>query len=150
MEQLLNSVWVAVAAAAFVVAVPRALWRDAQRHPVRKVLLALVCALALLFPIISVSDDLRLDNQALEEWTGGKHVRLTVANASHQLVSASGTDVPIALSAVVALAFGLVLLARLQTAGAPTHVAFSADRANPRSPPTAQGVVLPLAFPDAS
>jgi hypothetical protein len=56
-ELLLNAVWLAVVAAAFT-AVPR---RSSRAT------LGIACILVLLFPIISVSDDLALDGNSLEE-----------------------------------------------------------------------------------
>jgi uncharacterized membrane protein YwaF len=56
-ELLLNSVWLAVVVAAFTV-VPR---RSSRAT------LVIACILVLLFPIISVSDDLALDGNSVEE-----------------------------------------------------------------------------------
>src|SRR5438270_10341116 len=56
-ELLLNALWLAIVAAAFL-AVPR---RSSRAT------LGIACILVLLFPIISVSDDLALDGNALEE-----------------------------------------------------------------------------------
>jgi len=56
LETALNLVWVAIALTALV-AVP-ARTRNAR--------IALVCALVLLFPIISISDDLSADRETLE------------------------------------------------------------------------------------
>jgi len=56
-ELVLNAVWLAVVAVAFTV-IPR---RSSR------VTIAVACILALLFPIISVSDDLALDGNSLEE-----------------------------------------------------------------------------------
>jgi hypothetical protein len=56
-ELLLNAVWLTIAAAAFLV-VPR---RSSRAT------LGMACILVLLFPIISVSDDLALDGNSLEE-----------------------------------------------------------------------------------
>lgn len=57
MELFLNLLWLAICGAA-VIAVPRRSTR---------VLLTLLCAAAILFPIVSVSDDLNLDRDSLEE-----------------------------------------------------------------------------------
>jgi hypothetical protein len=57
MELLLNVVWLAIVAGAFTV-VPR---RSSRAT------LGLACILVLLFPIISVSDDLAYDGNTLEE-----------------------------------------------------------------------------------
>jgi hypothetical protein len=56
-ELVLNAVWLAVVAGAFTV-IPR---RSSR------VTLGIACILVLLFPIISVSDDLALDSNSLEE-----------------------------------------------------------------------------------
>ena len=56
-ELLLNAVWLTVVAAAFV-AVPR---RSSRAT------LGIACILVLLFPIISVSDDLGADGNSLQE-----------------------------------------------------------------------------------
>lgn len=56
-ELVLNAVWLAVVVAAFAV-VPRRSSRAA---------LGIACVLVLLFPVISVSDDLALDTNSLEE-----------------------------------------------------------------------------------
>jgi len=56
-ELVLNAVWLAVVAGAFTV-IPR---RSSR------ITIAVACILALLFPIISVSDDLALDGNSLEE-----------------------------------------------------------------------------------
>jgi hypothetical protein len=56
-ELLLNAFWLTVVVAAFAI-VPR---RS------RRATLGLACVLVLLFPIISVSDDLALDGSSLEE-----------------------------------------------------------------------------------
>jgi hypothetical protein len=57
MELVLNAVWLAIVVGAFTV-IPRR-----SSHAT----LALACILVLLFPIISVSDDLALDSNSLEE-----------------------------------------------------------------------------------
>ncbi|HEY8133660.1 MAG TPA: hypothetical protein VII12_17410 [Thermoanaerobaculia bacterium] len=57
MEVFLNLLWIGIAIAALLTAPRRS----------GRVSLALGCALALLFPIVSVSDDLLTDRDALEE-----------------------------------------------------------------------------------
>lgn len=57
LELVLNAVWLAVVAGAFTV-IPR---RSSRAT------LGVACILVLLFPIISVSDDLALDGNSLEE-----------------------------------------------------------------------------------
>lgn len=60
MELFLNLLWLAICGIA-VIAVPRRSTR---------VLLTLLCAAAILFPIVSVSDDLNLDRDSLEAAPG--------------------------------------------------------------------------------
>jgi Na+/H+ antiporter NhaD/arsenite permease-like protein len=57
MENLLNLLWIGIAIAALLTAPRRS----------GRVSLALGCALALLFPIVSVSDDLLTDRDSFEE-----------------------------------------------------------------------------------
>ncbi len=99
-EVILNAVWLAIVAGAFVV-IPR---RSSR------VTLAVACVLALLFPIISVSDDLALSTNSLEE----------------------------ALAIVVSmllLVAGFIALARVeQVIAAPVLILISTP-SDPRSPP---------------
>ncbi|HXH95365.1 MAG TPA: hypothetical protein VNN25_27565 [Thermoanaerobaculia bacterium] len=101
-EIVFNAVWLAVAVAAFVF-VPR---RSG------KALLALAAILVLLFPIISVSDDLALDRNSLEE----------------------------ALAIIVAfltLFVGLVAFARVEPRLLQPALVLLATPSDPRSPPRA-------------
>jgi hypothetical protein len=69
MEVLLNSIWLVVAIGAIV------LWRPEGDRPIPRGrglsrcfgLIALVCALVLLFPIISLTDDLHDEQAAIED-----------------------------------------------------------------------------------
>jgi len=101
-ELLFNAVWLTVVAAAFV-AVPR---RSSRAT------LGIACILVLLFPIISVSDDLALDGNSLEE----------------------------ALAIIVCtllLAVALIALARVQHVIAAPAQILVAIPSDPRSPPRA-------------
>jgi peptidoglycan/LPS O-acetylase OafA/YrhL len=101
-ELLFNAVWLAVVAAAFTV-VPR---RSSRAT------LGIACVLVLLFPIISVSDDLALDGNSLEE----------------------------ALAIVVCmllLGVALIALARVQHMIAAPALILVAIPSDPRSPPRA-------------
>jgi hypothetical protein len=99
MELTLNLIWVMTAAAAFVV-VPR--------RSVR-VTIALVCGLALLFPIISASDDL---------------------NAVRTF-----NDAAAAIVVTVVLLLALVAIARIRATSAPLYAVHLATPSDPRSPP---------------
>ena len=69
MEVLLNTTWLLVAIGAF------ACWRPARQSALRKgrggiasrTVLALVCALLLLFPVISLTDDLHAEQYPIED-----------------------------------------------------------------------------------
>ena len=66
MEVFLNSIWLVVAISAF-------LLRQREREPERREhnsryrFLALACALVLLFPVISLTDDLHAEQAAMED-----------------------------------------------------------------------------------
>lgn len=72
METILNVTWLLIALGSFgsfrvwAADLPEAAVSSRQK---RRVGLALVCVLAILFPIISVTDDLRIDAATLDEWT---------------------------------------------------------------------------------
>ncbi len=100
MEATLNILWVATAAMAFLL-VPRRSWRTS---------LALLCAAAFLFPIVSASDDL--------------------LNADRPF-----NDVTVTLVVSVALAMALVTIARLRAMSAPPYIIHVASPSDPRSPP---------------
>ncbi|HSP35127.1 MAG TPA: hypothetical protein VLU46_12485 [Thermoanaerobaculia bacterium] len=103
-EQLFNVVWFAVAMMSFAIVLPRV-------KPQRRVHAALVLAAvtALLFPVISISDDLNVD------W--------------------SSQEVVAVLSILTALFLALAAIARL-TPAATQLVAFeTVDLSDPRSPP---------------
>jgi hypothetical protein len=99
-ELLLNVVWLALVVIAFI-AVPR----RSSRATV-----GIVCVLVLLFPIISVSDDLALDSNSLEE----------------------------ALAIVVCtvlLSVSLIVLARVEPVNPTPALILLAIPSDPRSPP---------------
>jgi hypothetical protein len=75
METILNVTWLLIALGSFgafrvwAADLPEAAVSSRQK---RRVGLALVCVLAILFPIISVTDDLRIDAATLDEWTAAR------------------------------------------------------------------------------
>jgi len=102
-ELILNGIWLAVAVAAMV-AVPRSSKRGT---------IALVCVLALLFPIISVSDDFSADRETLER-------------------------AAVAIVCTLLLAFAtLVALGRVERERRRVAVVHVATPSDPRSPPRA-------------
>jgi hypothetical protein len=79
MELLLNLAWVLLALPAYW------LWRSAEARQGRKVtslqcVLALGCALVLLFPVISASDDLHAMRAEMEESAGNKRAMRQAAS----------------------------------------------------------------------
>jgi len=99
MELTLNLIWIAVAAAAFVAAPRRSF----------HVTIALVCGLALLFPIISASDDLNADR--------------------------TFNDAAAAIVVTIVLLLALVAIARIRVTSAPQYAVHLATPSDPRSPP---------------
>jgi hypothetical protein len=86
MELLLNLIWISLAPLAFFGFLRRrGMSGQLARVPYRKSLLALVCVVVLLFPVISASDDLHPTQVILEE--ASRRVHLAIA-APH-LLSAS-------------------------------------------------------------
>jgi hypothetical protein len=91
MELALNLVWLAVAITA---AVRFAVWRRDQRAS-RQLVVALcaVCVLALLFPIVSVTDDLHTDAAAAEETSAMRRVALvTITHVATLAVAVTPFD----------------------------------------------------------
>jgi len=101
-ELLLNAVWLAVAAGALAI-VPR---RSSRAT------FAVACVLVLLFPIISVSDDLAFDGNSVEQ-------------ALAVIVS------------VLLLVAGLIALARVEHVIAAPALILVTTPSDPRSPPRA-------------
>ena len=99
MELTLNLIWMAVAAAAFVAAPRRSFG----------VSVALVCALALLFPIISISDDMNADR--------------------------TFNDAAAAIVVTIVLLLALVAIARIPVTSTPLYAVHLATPSDPRSPP---------------
>ena len=114
LELFLNLVWLGLACAtcgAFLS------WSRQQPrgHSDRKVhvALALVCGVALLFPIISVTDDLHSDAAALEDWTSARRtsqiviqpiVVVPVVNTAEQIAHELSACVGVLVVAPPALA----------------------------------------------
>ena len=99
METILNIAWLGIAMLAFVAA-PRCTPR---------MRIALFCAVALLFPIISVSDDLGANTWAFDD------------------------AVALAIAIVIAVLF--VAIARFHDVAAPVYAVATITPSDPRSPP---------------
>src|SRR5208283_2089355 len=106
MELLLNLVWIGLALIAFV---GFARGRGTTPAPYRKPLIALGCALLLLFPIISASDDLHPTQAVMEE--ASKRVQLAVAPL-HVLRASPPPQILPAILAVCLMCALVVLLPR--------------------------------------
>src|ERR1700739_4748939 len=84
METLLNLVWLAVTVAA--IWLWRFHWtvsRRNPRHSTRMEAVSMVCILALLFPVISLTDDLHPEIVAVDAASGKRNACLIAASAPH-------------------------------------------------------------------
>src|ERR1700731_267039 len=84
METILNLVWLSITLG--IAGVWGLRWLPARRPPHRRAMreaIALGCALALLFPAISVTDDLHPAIVALDATAGKRHVCQLVAQLAH-------------------------------------------------------------------
>jgi hypothetical protein len=89
METFLNLVWLAITLAS--VWLWRFRWivsRKNPRHSTRMEAAAMVCILALLFPVISLTDDLHPETMAVDAASGKRNARLIAATA-HQARAAT-------------------------------------------------------------
>jgi hypothetical protein len=99
MELTLNLIWLAVAVTAFMLAPRRS----------RRTTIALTCGLALLFPIISATDDF--------------NTNITFNDAAAAIVVA------------IVLCMALMAIARIRALNASAYVVHLATPSDPRSPP---------------
>ncbi len=121
MELGLNLAWVAVCIVALAATLPMV--RRSRRPLILG--LALICALALLFPIISVSDDLASDFSTFEE----SAIR-RISAVSHQ------TDTPfVAIVVTLILSILLTAVALVETRVMPRQQLLLVRHTDPRSPP---------------
>ncbi len=112
MELFFNLLWLLIALASF------ARWRRvvrtrrAVRGRVQAVLpcIALGCALAILFPTISVSDNLHPSLFVMEDGSSSRRAIAAVAGANHASLTHSGRASPPALLPGPALPFNFALL----------------------------------------
>ena len=98
MELLLNLAWLLLALPAYW------LWRSAKRRSLssRQCLLALVCVLTLLFPVISATDDLHAMRAEMEEsGTGKRSVRQAGGEKSSAWTNLLHTPVAIATDTTI-------------------------------------------------
>lgn len=126
-ELILNLIWAAVALSAFVFVLPRTRPRWAGG-------IALACILVLLFPIISVSDDLSAQWEAIEEATAVRRGFVAIHAAPAHHVPVVEAALPALLSTVVTLA----LHGAVERHIVPTPAILLAHCTSPRSPPRCQ------------
>jgi len=84
METILNLVWLAVTVAA--IWLWRYRWAASRRNPTHSTRMeaaAMVCFLALLFPVISLTDDLHPETVAVDAASGKRNACLIAASAPH-------------------------------------------------------------------
>jgi hypothetical protein len=126
LETALNLIWAALAISAFAIVLPRSAVRGRKLLPVT---IALVCVLLLLFPIISITDDLISNSAITEEWN----------NASRRITAMMihGHDAPVVVLAIVLQLFvaALLLIGFLEIASAPARLVLLTANTDPRSPP---------------
>ncbi|HYM59384.1 MAG TPA: hypothetical protein VEZ11_00680 [Thermoanaerobaculia bacterium] len=137
MELLLNLIWLVIAVASFAIVLPRASARYAgarRKGYLVTVVMALVCVCALLFPIISVSDDLSIDREAIEE-LGSLRRSIVAAATQHDLAVVKQQDDALAIFTALTVAIALMAIARLEVRGVPAFAVILTHRSNPRSPP---------------
>lgn len=84
METTLNLIWLLVTIAA--IWLWRFRWsvsRENRRHTLRMESVAMVCVLALLFPVISLTDDLHPETVAVDAASGKRNACLIAASSPH-------------------------------------------------------------------
>jgi hypothetical protein len=139
METILNLVWLSITLG--IAGVWGLRWLPTRRHPRRRVVreaVALGCALALLFPAISVTDDLHPAIVALEATAGKRHVCQLVAQLGHVRTS---TGKALANFAVAVLPRGFTgcefVSGDLACAADELNASFRSTHSSGRSPPAA-------------
>jgi len=130
MELALNLIWLFIAVAT---AVAFSVWsarlpEGARSRRIRRSAgLALVCVVALLFPIISVTDDLAPDTNALEEWSSTRRAAIVITIAHHYLPLSTAVDLVLPpLHGPIALACdGLAVIPALKVLSPSTTIVWS-------------------------
>jgi len=127
LESALNLVWAALAISAFAIVLPRS---AADGRKLLPIAVALACALLLLFPIISITDDLISSGTVAEEWNNGS--RRIAAIMMH------GHDAPaVVLTLILPLCIiaALLVIGFLEIESAPARLLLLTANTDPRSPP---------------
>jgi hypothetical protein len=101
METFLNLVWLSVTVAALWLW--RFRWAVSRQNPKRSTRMeavAMVCALALLFPVISLTDDLHPETVAVDAASGKRNACLIAASAPNVRAATLGSGTHIAVGMV--------------------------------------------------
>jgi hypothetical protein len=138
METILNLIWLVVTVAA--IWLWRFRWsvsRQNPRHSTRMEVVAMVCVLALLFPVISLTDDLHPDNVPADTVSSKRNLCLLVAHnaqASNSKLSLHAHSFP-ALGSHSPAAFEISFAGIVSTAAIP-HPRSASSIASGRAPPS--------------
>jgi hypothetical protein len=137
METILNVVWLVVTLATLWLW--RFRWAASRRNPrhnVRQEAIAMVCLLALLFPVISLSDDLHPEIAVVDS-ASGKRQCLAVARVAHNPGAGKILSVHSATALLSHLTGRLVFSLQSMVPAVQIHsTALSAELRVGRSPPT--------------
>jgi len=101
METILNLVWLAVTVAA--IWLWRCRWATSRRNPTHSTTMeavAMVCVLALLFPVISLTDDLHPETVAVDAASGKRNACLIAASAPHVRAATLSSGTHMALGTI--------------------------------------------------
>lgn len=113
LELFLNLAWLGIAIGALSAF---AMWaRSADSGNPLAVGLSVICVLALLFPIISVSDDMCADIAALEEWTSARRAALIILSIAHVAVAVVAAMQQTSKDVLVCIGLVLLTIAPLAT-----------------------------------
>jgi hypothetical protein len=138
METFLNLVWLVVAVAA--IWLWRFRWtvsRRNPRHSTRMEAVAMICVLALLFPVISLTDDLHPETVAVDAASGKRNACLIAASAPHVRAAtvSSGSHLAVGMISRPFSAINLTI-AEISTVAQPYETGSLASSSRDRSPPS--------------
>lgn len=140
MELTLNLVWLLISVASFAYAARRAFKLAPgirRRQFVFQGSLALAFALVLLFPVISITDDLHSESFVAEEWNATRR-SWTAFSAAHVLLYYGTQSVPAAVLVTPLFSVRcLVFLCQIEPSTPFLSTLVSVDTSGPRSPPFA-------------
>jgi len=137
METILNLVWLAVTLV--VIWLWHFRWtvsRENPRHTIRAEAVAIICLIALLFPVISLTDDLHPEILAVDAVGGKRNASLLVANAAtaHRSNENWRTHLSLAISLKPLLSASYTNTEEIQVVEAHVPITFVASFRG-RSPP---------------